>query len=959
MSKSKIKNSSREKTKRVIRSALSDGSDSSGALLVVDLEKERVVDANAAAADLSGYSLRKLLQKPWKDFHLAGVTGESWDELYKELSLHRVFRFEGRFKRQNNTYVNVEVSLELINIEGDFFCIVQLHDTRSEGHYNRQLRFFQNIMNRTKELVVIVDPQNGSILYVNYTFCRILGYPLAQLRGQPIRTIDIDLNKKSWDELLRGLEKSKFEQFSTRIETREGRVFPVEVHVSLAKFGDQDYMMAFATDITEREKVLTDLKNQSELLSNLVVGIHLISAETGEIVYCNHRLEEMFGYESGEITGKHVSILNAPGDEPPEERARKIIDELKQRGSWSGEIHNIKKDGRTFWCHAGVTSYEHPEYGAVWLSTHIDITERKLLSDALVFVNQKSGLQVGYNYFNELALYLGNTLGLEYVFIDELLDPETARTLAIYNHGEITENLDYKLEHTPCENVMKGELCTYRSKIQQLFPRDELLVAMEAECYIGIPLHNTRGETIGLIALIGKSPLENEKMTQDLLQIVSIRAAAEIERIRAEQKMRESMERYRAIADYTYDWENWMDPENRLLWVNPAVSRLTGYSVEECFQMKSYPLPMVYKEDKPIVKRYLDDAYREKTGDDLSFRIVTSTGELRWMAVSWQPFYDLQGEHLGHRSSIRDVTRRKNVEHGLQTSYDTLLTVLESLDAQVYVSDMHTHEILFINRKLRNDVGDVVGQTCWKVMRKSMKGPCDDCTIPLLEQGVGGDSVHVWERFNRGQNRWYQLRDRAIEWIDGRKVRLEIATDITKLKEVENQYEVLSYIDHLTGVGNRRSFDKIYRNEWERCRRSKKPIAMIMADIDYFKAYNDSYGHLEGDATLRRIARLINHVLNRPGDIVSRYGGEEFVISLAETPIEGAALIAEKLRSIVEDEMITHSNSSVASVVTISLGVSAVVPGKGDDPDELLERADQALYEAKGRGRNRVVVKPF
>ncbi|MCW8887702.1 MAG: diguanylate cyclase [Gammaproteobacteria bacterium] len=164
----------------------------------------------------------------------------------------------------------------------------------------------------------------------------------------------------------------------------------------------------------------------------------------------------------------------------------------------------------------------------------------------------------------------------------------------------------------------------------------------------------------------------------------------------------------------------------------------------------------------------------------------------------------------------------------------------------------------------------------------------------------------------------------------------------------------LAYIDALTGINNRRSFEKQLRVEWSRAKRRKEPLSIIMIDIDYFKNYNDTHGHQMGDQCLADVANITNNVLKRPGDLLARYGGEEF-IAILSTDSEGALGIGNQMQQAVEAAMIENLGSPVSKSLTISVGVATDYPSKELYPDELVARADKALYQAKKGGRNRVV----
>ena len=159
--------------------------------------------------------------------------------------------------------------------------------------------------------------------------------------------------------------------------------------------------------------------------------------------------------------------------------------------------------------------------------------------------------------------------------------------------------------------------------------------------------------------------------------------------------------------------------------------------------------------------------------------------------------------------------------------------------------------------------------------------------------------------------------------------------------------------DGLTGVGNRRKFDEDLQAAWWHCKRERESLSLIMLDVDFFKRYNDRYGHHAGDECLISIAQKIKFGLSRPYDAIARYGGEEFACLLPETDAEGAKLVAEKLLGLVRELAIEHGDSDVAQVVTVSLGVATIVPADGLDPKVLIESADQELYRSKRAGRNR------
>jgi diguanylate cyclase (GGDEF)-like protein len=166
----------------------------------------------------------------------------------------------------------------------------------------------------------------------------------------------------------------------------------------------------------------------------------------------------------------------------------------------------------------------------------------------------------------------------------------------------------------------------------------------------------------------------------------------------------------------------------------------------------------------------------------------------------------------------------------------------------------------------------------------------------------------------------------------------------------------LSFKDGLTGVANRRRFDTLLDVEWNAARRNQRPLSLIMFDIDFFKQYNDKYGHIHGDECLKRVAQTLKSGAARPRDFLARYGGEEFALVLPETDEKGAEHVAVRCREALIAEKIVHETSPVAPVVTVSIGVGSVIPAPDDDLVQFIEEVDKRLYRAKVGGRNSLVV---
>lgn len=291
--------------------------------------------------------------------------------------------------------------------------------------------------------------------------------------------------------------------------------------------------------------------------------------------------------------------------------------------------------------------------------------------------------------------------------------------------------------------------------------------------------------------------------------------------------------------------------------------------------------------------------------------------------------------------------------------YDhSIATILDSIDALVYVADLDTYELLFINKYGRDTWGDIQGKTCWKSLQEGQDGPCPFCTNDrLLDKDGHSTGVYVWEFQNTVNKRWYQCRDQVISWTDGRLVRMEIATDITERKMAEEELEaakklaeILARKDELTGLSNRREFFDQGDHTLKQAVRFKHPVSVIMMDLDNFKKINDDYGHSAGDKVLQVVAELLKSMV-REIDIVARIGGEEFAYVLPETGLDEAVKLAERLRLKIADTSVVHQEVRVK--ITASFGICSRQV-ENETMETMLTKADDALYVAKKNGRNQV-----
>ncbi|OGP49680.1 MAG: hypothetical protein A2Y79_05160 [Deltaproteobacteria bacterium RBG_13_43_22] len=348
-----------------------------------------------------------------------------------------------------------------------------------------------------------------------------------------------------------------------------------------------------------------------------------------------------------------------------------------------------------------------------------------------------------------------------------------------------------------------------------------------------------------------------------------------------------------------------------------------------------------------------------KQGDLISFQGIEymisfiPVGGEGWAVAIWTPIaqiwnYRLFGILLTLTLCVLIIGAFVGGQRWLEASYKISLSesrfreIFENSPEAIFIQDSKTKQILSTNPMMTEWLGYAAEELI------QMKP--DDFQDPEQQEGLE-------RKFRKKDGTWVDglITERRFPF-QGQEAILTIARDISERKQFEKVLEQISFLDGLTGIANRRRFDEVLNQEWRRCLRERTSLSLIMADIDHFKIFNDTYGHQVGDDCLKEVARTLKETLNRPGDTAARYGGEEFAIILPDTEPQGARRVAEALRTRVEGQKIPHKNSPVAKWVTISLGLATITPTPDQTSDQLVKASDRALYQAKADGRNRVVI---
>lgn len=440
-------------------------------------------------------------------------------------------------------------------------------------------------------------------------------------------------------------------------------------------------------------------------------------------------------------------------------------------------------------------------------------------------------------------------------------------------------------------------------------------------------------------------------------------------------QLQESEARFHAIADYTHELEFWISPEGRLLWINPSVERMLGYSVAECMAMTDFPLNIVHPEDKAAAEPRLRDALNGTVDSGYLFRACRKDGSVFWASASWLPIYDKQANSMGLRASIHNVDAMKSTEASLRQAVASLklaesmqLHYLEESEQErarlVSLLSAMNLGILFVGPDGRVIYHNPTFNRMWAIDESNplVGVPVDEVLLKSSSMLARPDhfSKHllsVLETRETSNSFEIQLADgRVFTELDfpvrdklGRFIgHLWIYEDVTRERQTAEQLIYLAERDPLTGLYNRHRFQSELERVVTEAERREERCAVIFFDLDEFKEVNDNFGHRAGDALLIRVAGEAGTLIRR-NEIFARLGGDEFAILLPNVRTNEAEVLAERVVRAVAQIPFRFEGRNLR--LTTSLGV-AYLPEHAADADELVAKADIAMYQAKQAGKN-------
>jgi len=575
-------------------------------------------------------------------------------------------------------------------------------DISARRRAEESLRQFKTIFDTSNFGVKITD-LNGNLTYINDYFAALHGYQASELLGKSLFRLHSAGQQKLVKRLIRQLgREGRFDTQEVGHCRRDGSTFPM-LMTGIAVKNETGTVVGYAVtaiDISERKKA-EDVLQESEkrfrsLFEQAAVGVGISDTRSGHFIRINQHLCDFLGYTMEEMLNKSYLDVTHPDDiqENLDKNVQLLGGEIRE---FSIDKRYIRKDGAIVWGNLTVSPMWLPLENPInyyHVSVIQDITERKRIEETIIYLAQSTWLTQGDDFFESLARFLAENLGMDYVCIDQLEeDGHTAQTVAIYRDGKFVDNITYDLKDTPCGAVKGESVCCFPRNVRHLFPQVALLQEMAAESYIGFILWSSARKPIGMIALIGRCPLLDANLEETVLKLVALRAAGELERNRIEYQKDVMFESLRETSDYLENLIGYAnapiivwDPAYKITRFNRAFERLTGCPAAE---MLGKGLEILFPEEqRDEWLSYIQRTAGNERWDGVEIPIQHVNGDIRM--VLWNSAYinGMDGKTvIASIAQGQDITERKRAEKAEQENFANLNALIENIEDRIWAVD--------------------------------------------------------------------------------------------------------------------------------------------------------------------------------------------------------------------------------------------------------------------------------
>ncbi|HXU94090.1 MAG TPA: PAS domain S-box protein [Gallionella sp.] len=772
------------------------------------------VDVNDTACRMLGYPREELLGMSPLDID-PDATREAIERSFRMAEDGRVYKFESRHRAKDGRIFDVELTGSFFVADGVRHAVTAVRDITEQKQARRRLELLERAIDQAGDALLLLDAE-ARFQYVNETACRMLGYSREELTGMSPPDIDPDVTLEQCRDMTRSGTGAK-RVFETRHRAKDGSFFPVEVSgISFEREGEK-FSLVSARDITARKHMEAALKEsearyrhhfnllQSMLESASRVSVFALDREYRYLSF-NKRHRDGAKRLRGTDIAIGMNMVESIGDEVFREFCRRGFDRVLAGESVFVESKEaVVRDGHPVYEYN--ENYGSPIYGdggeIVGLTVFaINITERKRIENVLRFIADPGNVENAEGFLAALARFLGEELGVRYVLIDRLDgDPGIAETVALYAGGGIVPNMRYALKDTPCDNVIGQRVCCYPQGVQALFPQDKLLVEMGAESYAGIPLWDSVGKPIGLIAVMDDAPIGDAQALVNILQLAGPRVAAELERERSERIIRAREQEFRSLAENSPDNIARWDREGRLRYSNPVHQRSLGKSAAEMTGKNHGELfpDGRFAEFEATMARIVASGVGEVLAQVL---VPGENGEMRQHEVKLVPEFDADGKVTGVLGLGRDMTDIYRMQETIAAREQEFRSLAESSPDFIVRYDLEGRHRYLNTALLRLLGGGGIGEVAG--LRPSEVWP--DGRFDQLEQAAARaveeeqpQTIELSVPFGDGRIFYHQIfvvpeRDAS----GGLAGTIAFGRDVTAIRETEHQ--LAHFFDNLPGL---------------------------------------------------------------------------------------------------------------------------------------------------------------
>jgi diguanylate cyclase (GGDEF)-like protein/PAS domain S-box-containing protein len=582
----------------------------------------------------------------------------------------------------------------------------------------------------------------------------------------------------------------------------------------------------------------------------------------------------------------------------------------------------VTASGQLKWLEESARPLQREDGSITWYGILLDVSDRQAAETALReselryrILAESSPVGIFRHDLAGQCIY-ANTKTLEMIglSLEEVLTNDWSQHLHPDDRASI-----YASWQSFVDQVSRGELASYVTEQRYLFPDGSLKWGLAQ----AVPEYNTAGEVVGFVGSI--ADITDLKQTEESLKAKT----AELDR----------------FFSVSLDLLCIANTDGYFLRVNPQWEKVLGYPIAELEGSRF--LDYVHPEDVEATQQAIAQLSRQAVIEGFLNRYRCQDGSYRWL--EWRSFP--VGPYI--YAAARDITERQQIEMALRASEARKQAILSAIPDIIFLLDAQG---FYLESIRSNAVVDMVApdiDPVGKHISELLPPELANQHLQMIQQVLQTRQLVTFEQeVNIGDR--VQYEELTIIPCEANTV-LGLIRDITERKRMEadlrslnKHLETLATVDSLTQVANRRQMAFHLDQEWDRCQRSQQPLTLVLVDIDHFKRYNDQYGHPQGDACLKQVADILQSHVNRPGDLVSRYGGEEFLLVLPQTEQAGALYLVEMIQQSLAQAQIPHADSLTDRIVTISMGVLVIMDvANFESPAAAIAIADKLLYQAK------------